>query len=77
MGVLLFTCPKTGQDFSTGVFVDKDDADRLPNVLSRSRCPYCGRVHHWWRHNARYVEAFPLADDLGQERRQERTKEGG
>jgi hypothetical protein len=62
MGVLVLTCPKTSKDYSTGIFVEKDDLDRLPNALLPSRCPHCGRVHHWWQHEARYVDDAPSAD---------------
>jgi hypothetical protein len=31
----------------------------MPDVLARSRCPYCGLQHSWWKQDARYVDSIP------------------
>jgi hypothetical protein len=44
MGTLIFECPATGIEVSTGVVMD---AETLKGVrLETVRCPHCHQVHH-------------------------------
>jgi hypothetical protein len=61
MGVVTIRCPNTGRDISTGIDTDQASFDRLPDVLSHSRCPMCGLEHSWWKREARLVELKGLA----------------
>jgi hypothetical protein len=56
--MVMITCPTTGQSIATGVETDSDSFERIPDVLSHTRCPLCGLDHTWWKHEAR------LADQL-------------
>jgi hypothetical protein len=59
MGVLLFRCPRTGKSFSTGIQVEGDTVEKLPQVMTRSKCPYCDSEHLWWTREAILVDAIP------------------
>jgi hypothetical protein len=52
MCTVLVACPTTGKPVSTGIETDRASFERLPNVLSRSRCPHCGIEHQWWTREA-------------------------
>jgi hypothetical protein len=58
MGVLLLKCPTTGQEFSTGVELEQDTFKKLPDTVTKARCPYCGLMHNWWTREARWVDGF-------------------
>jgi hypothetical protein len=53
MGVLMLKCPQTGQEFSTGIYLEEDSFKRLPDTVTKAACPHCGQVHRWWTHDAR------------------------
>jgi hypothetical protein len=59
MGAVLITCSNTGREFSTGILAEEDTFNCMPDVLARSRCPYCGLQHSWWKRDARYVDSIP------------------
>jgi predicted RNA-binding Zn-ribbon protein involved in translation (DUF1610 family) len=69
MGVLIFRCPKTGRDFSTGIYLEEDSFQRLPDTVTKARCPHCGQTHSWWTHDARLSNgtepARHASQDLG------------
>jgi hypothetical protein len=44
---IMFACARTGQFVPTGIETDLDTFMALPEVLSLSRCPACGRSHYW------------------------------
>ena len=44
---IMFVCARTGQFVPTGIETDLDTFMALPEVLSLSRCPACGRSHYW------------------------------
>jgi hypothetical protein len=44
---ILFACARTGQFVPTGIETDLDTFIALPEVLSLSQCPACGRSHYW------------------------------
>jgi hypothetical protein len=49
MGLMIvFTCPHTGHDVSSGVLVDEATVSRLPGHKMRLACKECGREHEWW-----------------------------
>jgi hypothetical protein len=59
MGALMLNCPTTGRDFSTGINLDQDTFRKLPNTVTKARCPHCGSTHRWWTHEARWVDNIP------------------
>jgi hypothetical protein len=59
VGVLMVKCPVKGQDFSTGIQIEEDSLARLPETMTKSRCPHCGGEHTWWTREARLVDAIP------------------
>jgi len=52
MCTVMVKCPSTGNPIPTGIETDRATFDKLPNVLSHSRCPHCGLEHPWWTHDA-------------------------
>jgi hypothetical protein len=56
MGVVLFKCPVTEQEFSTGIHIAKDEFTKLPDTVTKLPCPRCGRLHAWWTREARIME---------------------
>jgi hypothetical protein len=61
MGIVMIRCPNTGRDISTGIDTDQASFDRLPDVLSHSRCPVCGLEHSWWKREARLADLKGLS----------------
>jgi hypothetical protein len=59
MGVLLLKCPHTDLEFSPGIMIEEESVRKLPNVATKTRCPYCGLTHTWWPREARWVEGVP------------------
>jgi hypothetical protein len=53
MGVLMLTCPTTGREFSTGIHVEEDSFQKLPDTVTKAACPHCSQLHRWWTHDAR------------------------
>ena len=45
MGLLLFACPKTYQNVSTGVETDVQSLSASWKSLLRVKCPHCGEEH--------------------------------
>jgi hypothetical protein len=62
MGVLLIACPTTGRRFSTGIEVERNDFQTLPQVLTASSCPFCGSEHFWWTREAFLADVIPHAE---------------
>jgi hypothetical protein len=46
--MIVFTCPKTGHDVSSGVLTDERTFSRLPRHEMIVRCKECGGEHRWW-----------------------------
>jgi hypothetical protein len=59
MGVRMLKCPTTDREFSTGIEIDGDCFKRLPDTVTRARCPHCGQMHAWWTREARWVSGIP------------------
>src|SRR5262245_66338633 len=45
MGTLIFVCPTTGHQVSTGVDVDRSSFKSLPWTRTAIFCPRCGKHH--------------------------------
>ena len=60
MGSIIFTCPTTGRDVSTGIETDAESFAKLPDVLMHSDCTICGLKHSWWKREAKLGEAVEL-----------------
>jgi hypothetical protein len=45
MGTLIFVCPVTGLEVSTGLEMDVVSFATLPGVLPDVRCPHCPKPH--------------------------------
>jgi hypothetical protein len=45
MGTLVFVCPTTGHEVSTGVEVDRLSFKRLPRTKTAIFCPRCRKNH--------------------------------
>jgi hypothetical protein len=52
MGALMITCPNTGQPISTGIETDEYSLKQIDDVPARTRCPFCGLDHTWWKREA-------------------------
>ena len=45
MGTLVFVCPTTGHEASTGVEVDRSNYERLSRTKTAIFCPHCRKNH--------------------------------
>ena len=45
MSTIVSTCPRTGQEVSTGIDVDLNTFSQLPDVPVRFECSACGSTH--------------------------------
>jgi endogenous inhibitor of DNA gyrase (YacG/DUF329 family) len=52
MAVMMIKCPITGEAVSTGIEIEADAFQELPDVSARMNCPACGRQHAWRRIDA-------------------------
>jgi endogenous inhibitor of DNA gyrase (YacG/DUF329 family) len=52
MGAVMIKCPKSGRAVSTGIEIERDTFDQLPNVSSAMNCPACGSHHVWHKADA-------------------------
>jgi hypothetical protein len=52
MGALMITCSNTGRPISTGIETDEYSLKQIDDVPSRTRCPFCGLDHTWWKREA-------------------------
>jgi hypothetical protein len=65
MGVLMVKCPTSGQEYSTGIQIEEDSLERLPQAMARSRCPHCGGEHIWWTRESHISEEGVPAEEGG------------
>ena len=56
MGALVFVCPTSGREVSSGVEIDADSYRDLPKVLAEISCPACGHTHNLYQVEARLVD---------------------
>jgi hypothetical protein len=61
VGVLILTCPVTGQEFSTGIETDEQSLDLIPDTVAQAFCPHCGNHHAWSKPDARLSEDGSVA----------------
>ena len=61
-GVVLIICPKTGREFSTGLWTDKPLVNGAFDIETTARCPYCNEDHKWHPSEARYVDSLSPKD---------------
>jgi DNA-directed RNA polymerase subunit RPC12/RpoP len=53
MAMVLMVCAHCARDIDTGISVDQDTFDRLPQVESEMVCPTCGARNFWDKARAR------------------------
>jgi hypothetical protein len=57
MSGLLFVCPNSGQEISTGVEIDSGSFYQgLPRVLADIKCPDCGLIHNLFEVQSRLTD---------------------
>ena len=56
MGALVFVCPTSGREVSTGLEIDAESYRNLPKVLAEISCPACGCTHNLHQADARLVD---------------------
>jgi hypothetical protein len=61
MEMMIFTCPTTGRETSTGIHVEPESFKRLSGTVTNAVCPHCGTIHCWWTHEARLSYNFELS----------------
>jgi hypothetical protein len=45
MGMLFFVCPTSGVEVASGIEIDPESYQELPNGASEILCPECHRMH--------------------------------
>ena len=56
MGILTVTCPVTGDDFSTGIYIDHQSFEMLRDAVMKAQCPHCEQIHPWKTRQAKWME---------------------
>jgi hypothetical protein len=56
MGVVMTTCPATGQHIDTGIETDEQSFARLPDFVARVFCVHCACEHAWSKDKAWVAE---------------------
>jgi hypothetical protein len=59
MGMIMFRCPQTGREISTGLSIEPAHFKALPVFFSRSYCPICRTEHEWFAKDAWVREESP------------------
>jgi hypothetical protein len=59
MGMIMFRCPQTGREISTGLAIEPARFKALPVFFSRSYCPICRTEHEWFAQEAWVREESP------------------
>jgi predicted RNA-binding Zn-ribbon protein involved in translation (DUF1610 family) len=52
VGVILIKCPATARAVSTGIEIDRETFNVLPDVGVETKCPACGGKHVWRKGDA-------------------------
>ena len=76
MGALVFVCPTSGREVSTGVEIDAESYGDLPKVLAENSCPACGRTHNLYQVEARLVDGEQNSPRNWSKRRSRDTQHG-
>jgi hypothetical protein len=53
MAVLMLKCSTTCREFSTGIHVEKEGFQKLPDPVTKAACQHCGQLHGWGTHDVR------------------------
>ena len=64
MGVLVFVCPTSGHEVSTGLEIDPESYRDLPRVLADIKCPDCGLMHNLYQVEARLADDSEIKSNL-------------
>ena len=64
LSVLMFRCPKTGSELSTGIEMDVATFEQLPDIRSSIKCPVCALDHDWSTRDAWLGNRPPSAPAL-------------
>lgn len=59
MAEVVFTCPVTGDDVSTGIETDPESFALVDAFDVRLLCPICGQHHDWFELKSRLVIKAP------------------
>jgi hypothetical protein len=59
MSILVIRCPQTGQDVPTGIEIDSQSLQKVPDIIAYTRCPHCGIEHAWWPDEAWLTDSLP------------------
>ena len=43
---------RTGRPISTGIETDEHSLKQIDDIPARTRCPFCGLDHTWWKREA-------------------------
>jgi hypothetical protein len=62
--VLMFRCPNTGRELSTGIEMDAATFEQLPDIRSQIKCPACSLDHVWSTSEAWLGNPAPSAPAL-------------
>jgi hypothetical protein len=52
MASVMIRCPNSRREIYTGIETDEASFAKLPEVLSRTQCPVCGKEHAWTKEKA-------------------------
>jgi endogenous inhibitor of DNA gyrase (YacG/DUF329 family) len=47
MSIVMIKCPQTGNAVSTGIEIEPDSFNSLPDISAHMRCSACGDQHIW------------------------------
>ena len=69
MGTLMFECPATGTEVSTGIEVDKASFESLSRLTTDFHCPHCHNPHpmfavRTWLSTGIETRSGSLAEDV-------------
>lgn len=64
VSVLMFKCPNTGRELSTGIEMDAATFEQLPDIHSHLKCPICSLDHIWSTSEAWLGNPAPSAPAL-------------
>ena len=64
VSVLVFTCPKSGQDIVSGINTDSTSLSRVGQLPVNVFCPKCGQVHRLTAKAGRLCEPIRPAAEI-------------
>ena len=63
MGTLIFVCPTTGHEVSTGIEIDRTSYRKLSRTKTAISCPLCRNNHELSTIWVWLVSEYPAADE--------------